>query len=171
MRLQYVNTNLFLHTLYGGNAQLRGKRISFIKPMKNNFFFKFWIWVISIDPNLDIKHFYVWILSFDHVFTSHNIFVNSKRTYTSTRDSQGTPTDYIFQIEGLTQMHDYDDDLLYKNVILLTTCIFYWHMMKVGLEAPLYRGAGRKNLRGGGEVLFVSSPFCSVIFTSMWIVS
>ena len=108
----------------------------------------------------------MWILSFDHVFTSHNIFVNSKRTYTSTRDSQGTPTDYIFQIEGLTQMHDYDDDLLYKNVILLTTCIFYWHMMKVGLEAPLYRGAGRKNLRGGGEVLFVSAPFRSVIFTA-----
>ena len=95
----------------------------------------------------------MWILSFDHVFTSHNIFVNSKRTYTSTRDSQGTPTDYIFQIEGLTQMHDYDDDLLYKNVILLTTCIFYWHMMKVGLEAPLYRGAGRKNLRGGWSIV------------------
>ena len=105
----------------------------------------------------------MWILSFDHVFTSHNIFVNSKRTYTSTRDSQGTPTDYIFQIEGLTQMHDYDDDLLYKNVILLTTCIFYWHIWwRWGWRPPL-QGRRKKNLRGG-EVLFVSAPFRSVIF-------
>ena len=105
----------------------------------------------------------MWILSFDHVFTSHNIFVNSKRTYTSTRDSQGTPTDYIFQIEGLTQMHDYDDDFLYKNVILLTTCIFYWHIWwRWGWRPPL-QGQRKKNLRGG-EVLFVSAPFRSVIF-------
>ena len=86
----------------------------------------------------------MWILSFDHVFTSHNIFVNSKRTYTSARDSQGAPTDYIFQIEGLTQMHDYDDDFLYKM-------LYYWLLVystdiydEDGVGGPPYRGEGRK---------------------------
>ena len=61
-------------------------------------------------------------------------------------------------------MHDYDDDFLYKNVILLTTCIFYWHIWwRWGWRPPL-QGRRKKNLRGGGEVLFVSAPFRSVIF-------
>ena len=36
-------------------------------------------------------------------------------------------------------------------------------MMKVGLEAPL-TGAKEEKSKGGGEVLFVSAPFRSVIF-------